>query len=395
MLIVLNKASSVSLKDSIYKEMAIFFHNLISCSEIYQYINDEELVNKVKNNHHKRLILPSSIGQELCIKLHDLKVVQILIGSNNELIDFVDIVIDPLEELNLKYFYGKNFLPKVLLDGKFSLDIAKHYNTPLVKLKEMIEHNDAEETLFEIVSLIYKMEWDSDFFNSNIAYLSSICLTKNIENYVKNFTKINDIELIQFRCNCHDINSVQIAEKNLYSFVDIRLTMEKSIDENSFASETKKGIYLRRAVEADIASVVQCGSEIYYSSRYYYDKNFDTEKVDDFYSGWIKKSILGSFDDFCYALYDDYNPIGFCSIKLNNKYSASIGLLGINPNYSKLGLGIYMLNKVIEALYEDGVTYISVVTQGRNYQAQRLYQRCGFITKSTELWYHKWLNRLS
>ena len=31
-----------------------------------------------------------------------------------------------------------------------------------------------------------------------------------------------------------------------------------------------------------------------------------------------------------------------------------------------------------------------IICVGRNYAAQRLFQKCGFITKSTELWYHKW-----
>ena len=33
---------------------------------------------------------------------------------------------------------------------------------------------------------------------------------------------------------------------------------------------------------------------------------------------------------------------------------------------------------------------MKVVTQGRNIAGQRLYQRCGFLTRSVELWYHKW-----
>jgi ribosomal protein S18 acetylase RimI-like enzyme len=36
---------------------------------------------------------------------------------------------------------------------------------------------------------------------------------------------------------------------------------------------------------------------------------------------------------------------------------------------------------------------VSVVTQGRNVAAQRLYQRAGFVTASTQLWYHRWLDR--
>jgi hypothetical protein len=31
-----------------------------------------------------------------------------------------------------------------------------------------------------------------------------------------------------------------------------------------------------------------------------------------------------------------------------------------------------------------------VITQGRNVRAQRLYQRSGFVTASSQLWYHRW-----
>ena len=86
--------------------------------------------------------------------LSENKVVQILIGSNNDLIDIVDIIIDPLEELDLKYFYGIKFLPKVLLLGQYADDIASYLQFPLSTLKSELEHNPAEEILFEISSLL-------------------------------------------------------------------------------------------------------------------------------------------------------------------------------------------------------------------------------------------------
>jgi ribosomal protein S18 acetylase RimI-like enzyme len=39
-----------------------------------------------------------------------------------------------------------------------------------------------------------------------------------------------------------------------------------------------------------------------------------------------------------------------------------------------------------------GADRVTVVTQGRNIAAQRLYQRCGFLTRSTGLWYHRWFS---
>jgi hypothetical protein len=37
---------------------------------------------------------------------------------------------------------------------------------------------------------------------------------------------------------------------------------------------------------------------------------------------------------------------------------------------------------------------VLVVTQGRNYAAQRLYQRNQFRTCEVQLWYHKWYSPL-
>ena len=375
--------------------MAIFFRAKFPESKVYEYTNDAALIQYVKVENHKRIVIPNSVSKELSLTLSENNVVQILIGSNNDLSNIVDIIIDPLEKVNLKYFYGINYLLPALAHGKYGEDIAKYLQISLKSLKIMTMQSKVQERLTQIASVIYRLKWDSKFFGSNIAFLSSLCLTKNIEKYVQGFTKSEDLDLIQFQCNCHDLLSVQIAEENKYSFVDIRLTMERPINETFIIQEDKKEIDFRKATKSDIEILVDYAKGIYHSSRYYYDKNFDTKKVDGFYSGWIKKSVLGEFDDFCYAIYENNSPIGFCSIKYNQNNSASIGLLGISPKHSNLGLGRYMLNKVIEALYADGITYIDVVTQGRNYSAQRLYQRCGFLTRTSELWYHKWLGKIS
>ena len=41
----------------------------------------------------------------------------------------------------------------------------------------------------------------------------------------------------------------------------------------------------------------------------------------------------------------------------------------------------------------QGAQAVTVVTQGRNRAAQRLYQQCGFLSRDLQLWYHKWYPR--
>ena len=38
----------------------------------------------------------------------------------------------------------------------------------------------------------------------------------------------------------------------------------------------------------------------------------------------------------------------------------------------------------------QGAHEVTVVTQGNNRAAQRLYQQCGFLSRDLQLWYHKW-----
>jgi ribosomal protein S18 acetylase RimI-like enzyme len=73
------------------------------------------------------------------------------------------------------------------------------------------------------------------------------------------------------------------------------------------------------------------------------------------------------------------------------KNTAKIGVFGISQDYQGKGLGKVLLNNVLKAAKDEGAQSINVVTQGRNYYAQRLYQSVGFRTHGNELWYHKWI----
>ena len=54
------------------------------------------------------------------------------------------------------------------------------------------------------------------------------------------------------------------------------------------------------------------------------------------------------------------------------------------------GLGQQLVTSALRAFRERGMRVATVVTQGRNIRSQRLYQKCGFVIRSVELWYHRW-----
>ena len=107
---------------------------------------------------------------------------------------------------------------------------------------------------------------------------------------------------------------------------------------------------------------------------------------------FFEKGIRGEYDDYCFILEADQKPVAFTTVKENDDGTAAIGIVGVDKNYSGRSLGTILIEKVINKLREKNLSVLRVVTQGRNYPAQRLYQKSGFITNQMELWYHKWLN---
>jgi ribosomal protein S18 acetylase RimI-like enzyme len=65
--------------------------------------------------------------------------------------------------------------------------------------------------------------------------------------------------------------------------------------------------------------------------------------------------------------------------------------IGVGPAARGHGVGTALVEALLSWAGSRGAERVTVVTQGRNVAAQRLYQRCGFLTRSIHLWYHHWL----
>ena len=243
----------------------------------------------------------------------------------------------------------------------------------------------------EIANLVKKLAWDTDFFGLGVGYVSSRNLTENIYRKIHKFSEANHIKVLEYLCNCHDRESVIVAERQGFHFVDIRLTFEiktRYMEPDPLPEGFTYGIAEPRHIE----ELKRVGNNIYKDSRYYFDGHFDPQRINEFYRGWVEKAVLGTFDDICYCIFKEDKPVGFCTLRYTKLESANIGLVGFSEDFQGLGLGKKLMNHIISKSTDKGIKKIFVVTQGRNYMAQRLYQSAGFKTFSTELWYHKWLS---
>ena len=309
------------------------------------------------------IVIANKLPNEVYKIIRRKKIVIITIDKYQFQENISDIYIDYLQKEKRNDFFGKSFK---ITKNKESLDKFKR--------------------IFNLISLL---SWDTNFWGFPVSLITSRRLTKNISYRVNLYLKINNIKLVQYLCDCHDRNSVEIVEKNKYQFKDIRSTFEKTLNKPNNINKFHQGF--RKAFIEETQYIQNMAESLYLDSRYYFDKNFDRKKVQEFYMEWIYKAIHQTYDDDCFVICRDDQPVGYCTLKYLNKKEVAIGLFGVHKNFSGQGLGKILIKNVFKHLENKDYERIIVVTQGRNYAAQRLYQKVGFQTSSTELWYHKWL----
>ena len=235
------------------------------------------------------------------------------------------------------------------------------------------------------------MDWDTKFWKKKICFIGPKRLTRNIIFRVNKFIKKNKVDMVQFLSHCHDADTVKIAEENNFGFKDIRITLEKDINIEKNKIIKPKKISFRKAKLKDFNTIKPIAKNSYLESRYYFDNFFSLQKVKNFYIGWLKKAILGTFDSFCLLICYKKKPIGFCTLKLEDN-EAAIGLFSIAKKFQGRGFAKLFLSAVDLEMEKLKIKTLKVVTQGRNYSALKAYQNSKFKISKTELWYHKWLS---
>lgn len=95
-----------------------------------------------------------------------------------------------------------------------------------------------------------------------------------------------------------------------------------------------------------------------------------------------------------FAAIDESKPIGFISVKENNKYTAEIYVMGVLSDYHKQGIGRALFNKVLQWAKEKGYEFLQVKTLDESHPdvyyagTRKFYQSIGFkpLECLPELW---------
>jgi len=235
------------------------------------------------------------------------------------------------------------------------------------------------------------LPWDSNFFGFPVAQIRQERLSREDMSKVLAFCRHYKVKLLQFKCDAHDRDSILLAEENNFHFADVRMILSLPVNQDMQEPQLINGIVFRQAELSDINALMKIADKLYLNSRYYFDPNFPIDRVHDFYRDWVRKAVLGQFDDLAWLICENDTPVAFCSVRFDQN-NAVIGLVGVHSEFSGRGFGALLLQGVLSQMRKSGVDRVCVTTQGRNYPAQRLYQRVGFSIEKTQIYYHCWLD---
>jgi GNAT superfamily N-acetyltransferase len=233
-------------------------------------------------------------------------------------------------------------------------------------------------------------EWDSEFFGRRIAEVVGHRLSRDRAANVLAWSAEHAIDCLYFLADSDDAETVRIAEDHGFRLVDVRLTLARSITDEAPGGGTKPA-GVRPAVPKDSPALKAVAATAYRDSRFHYDGHFPEARCEALYETWIEKSLNG-FAEAVLVLDVDGRAGGYVSCHLRGGSVGQIGLIGVAGDLQGRGGGRRLVDASLIWFRDRGCREVIVVTQARNCQAQRLYQRAGFVTRLTQLWYHRWFD---
>lgn len=246
------------------------------------------------------------------------------------------------------------------------------------------------------------LEWDTAFFGRRIASISGTGIDETSLAGALVDAREQGVECMYALCAVDDMDAVRALGAAGGRLVDVRVTFERAVQAGPAPLEARspresrparEPVTPRPSVPADVPTLRALAAKSHGSSRFYADGHFPVRRCDELFATWIEKSC-GGWAEFVLVADVDGAPRGYVTGHVREGNRAEIGLVAVDPLAQGHGAGSRLVEAAVDAFRARGMTQVTVVTQGRNLPAQRLYQARGFRTQRVQLWHHLWLDEL-
>lgn len=237
------------------------------------------------------------------------------------------------------------------------------------------------------------LTWDTEFFRCRIARVRGDKLKPEQATQIDDWSRRHRIRGLYFLSKADDPATIQTAAQYGFGLVDIRVTFEQLLmpSPGPVRPEPPAGVGVRPVQTNDLPGLQALARTAHRGTRFFNDAHFPRQRAEDLYATWIALEIQGRAQTVWVAASADNSLLGYVSCHLDPiRREGLIGLVGVSPEVRGRGIGKNLVLTAMDWFRTQGAVEVTVVTQGNNRAAQRLYQRCGFLSRDLQLWYHKW-----
>lgn len=236
------------------------------------------------------------------------------------------------------------------------------------------------------------LPWDTRFFGVSIARVRGNILSATTADSIERWCGDHQIQCLYFLARPNDSVTVKLAESRGFHLVDVRVSMDQPLDLSSIPSATTLSSPYRAARRDDIPELRRIARLSHTDTRFFFDDRFTVKQCESLYETWIQSSVEG-FAQAVFVIEQSGRVAGYITCHVSKEaQEGSIGLIAVDASQQGKGLGRQLVAAAMDWFTARKVPRVSVVTQGRNVAAQRLYARCGFIPRNLELYYHRWFS---
>lgn len=253
------------------------------------------------------------------------------------------------------------------------------------------------------------LPWDTAFFGHRIARLTAARLDDRTVRRARDWCAAHQVACLFFLADATDAETLRLAAAAEFRLVDIRLTLDRSLtaagpppdhtpaaapppDRPPAAAPSpacSPAALVRRARADDLPALRSIAAASFAGSRFYQDGHFPAATCDRLYSAWVERFMRERPDGVLVAEAGGL-PVGFVACAVDPAATGRIDLLGVSRAAWGRGVGGQLVAAALAWFLDRGAARATVVTQGGNVPAQRLYQAAGLRTRTVELWFHAW-----
>ncbi|MEX2303047.1 MAG: GNAT family N-acetyltransferase [Bryobacterales bacterium] len=240
--------------------------------------------------------------------------------------------------------------------------------------------------------LVEFLPWDSEFFGRRIARVKPNTVAPSAGDEILQWCADERIDCLYFLADPSSAPALAWAEDQGFRLLDIRTTLccdPRAIQPPGPTPSSAARVEPFRP--GHLAALRRIARVSHRDSRFYWDANL-RDKSDDLFETWIAKSCE-DYADMVLVAELDGAAAGYITLDYSSPTESRVGLFAVGPEARGRGIGHQLVQCGLQWLRSRGAVETTVVTQGRNRDALRLYQKAGLRMESLNLWYHLWLGR--